>query len=290
MVNIIEYSINSCNMWTNIALLAALPVILAQEASKGVLPANGDNGQMGGIFGMGGLNMASIGKSMGGSFGASLLGTGTESPKTMGGSNDSGSGKYPARMVSDPTLPGHTIYAPLSPPTDAKLPVIVWGNGGCIANGASFQIFLTEVASHGYLVLANGPSSRSGKAATRKGEAAPKGKSGRGGLGGLFGSASTKVSDLTTSIEWVEKGSAAKYGSIDATKIATAGQSCGGLEAYSASYHDPRVKLTVLFNSGVIDDQKTYLLQELKAPVAFFLGGPKDIAYANVCPTCDVKF
>jgi hypothetical protein len=40
--------------------------------------------------------------------------------------------------------------------------------------------------------------------------------------------------------------------------------------------------LTILFNSGVIDDRKAYLLKELKAPIAYFIGGPKDIAYANV--------
>jgi hypothetical protein len=60
------------------------------------------------------------------------------------------------------------------------------------------------------------------------------------------------------------------------------GQSCGGLEAYSASYHDDRIKMTILFNSGVLDDSKKYLLKELKAPVAYFLGGPTDMAYVNV--------
>jgi hypothetical protein len=56
----------------------------------------------------------------------------------------------------------------------------------------------------------------------------------------------------------------------------------GGLEAYSASYHEPRVKWTVLFDSGILDEKKLYLLKELKAPVAYFLGGKLDIAYANV--------
>jgi hypothetical protein len=54
------------------------------------------------------------------------------------------------------------------------------------------------------------------------------------------------------------------------------------LGSYSTSYHDDRVKRTVLFNSGVIDAEKRYMLKELKAPVAYFLGGPKDVAYANV--------
>jgi hypothetical protein len=61
--------------------------------------------------------------------------------------------------------------------------------------------------------------------------------------------------------------------------------SCGGLEAYSASYHDPRVKTTLICNSGVIDEAKKYLLAEFKAPIAYFIGGPKDIAYKNVSLT-----
>jgi dienelactone hydrolase len=266
-------------MRTAIALLTLLPLALAQKGSNGRLPAKGDNGQIGGIFGMGGISLSNIGKSKGDRSGGmqmgSLLATGSESPKGRGSPNDPGTGAYPAHMVSDPTLPGHTVYAPKSP-TNVKIPVVVWGNGGCIANGASFQGFLTEIASHGYLVLANGASG-----AAAKGAKGAKGKAG-GGMLGMFGGSSTKVSDLVASINWVEKGSAAKYGNVDATKIAAAGQSCGGLEAYSVSYHEPRVKLTVLFNSGVLDDQKAYLLKELKAPVAYFLGGPKDIAYANV--------
>jgi hypothetical protein len=54
------------------------------------------------------------------------------------------------------------------------------------------------------------------------------------------------------------------------------------MQAYSASYHDDRIKLTILFNSGVVDEAKVYLLQELKAPIAYFIGGPLDIAYKNV--------
>jgi dienelactone hydrolase len=271
-------------MRTAISFLTLLPLVLAQKGSYGSLPAKGDNGQMGGIFGMGGISLGKIGKSAGGKSGGmqmgSLLATGSESPKgkNLANPNDPGTGEYPAHMVSDPTLPGHTIYAPKSPPS-VKMPVIVWGNGGCIANGASFQGFLTEIASHGYLVVANGASGAAAKGG--KGSKAGKAKA-SGGLLSMLGGSSTQVSDLVASINWVEKGLAAKYGNIDATKIAAAGQSCGGLEAYSASYHETRVKLTVLFNSGLLDDQKTYLLKELKAPVAYFLGGPKDIAYANV--------
>lgn len=68
-----------------------------------------------------------------------------------------GSGPYKATIFNDPTLPKHTIYAPQKPPpADVKLPVIVWGNGLCSAVGTFFQNFLTEIASHGYIVIASG--------------------------------------------------------------------------------------------------------------------------------------
>jgi hypothetical protein len=93
--------------------------------AKGPLPAKGDNGQMGGIFGMGGISMSSMQSS-----GGSLLATGSESPKG-GASVSGGTGKFKAHYLADAGLREHTVYAPKSPPpADAKLPVIVWGNGG----------------------------------------------------------------------------------------------------------------------------------------------------------------
>jgi hypothetical protein len=136
-----------------------------------------------------------------------------------------------------------------------------------------FPDFLTEIASYGYLIVANGPPGNSSGSSL--------GSNPLAGLLSAAGSGMSKVQYITDSVDWVTKGGAAKYGNIDTTKIAAAGQSCGGLEAYSASYHDDRIKLTVLFNSGVIDGNKTYLLKELKAPVGYFLGGPLDVAYPN---------
>jgi hypothetical protein len=57
---------------------------------------------------------------------------------------------------------------------------------------------------------------------------------------------------------------------------------CGGMESYSASYHDNRIKLTALFNLGVIFRNKTSLLKELKAPIDYFLGGFLDFAAQDV--------
>jgi hypothetical protein len=42
-----------------------------------------------------------------------------------------GSGPYKAKYFPqvDPSLPDHTIYAPVSPPKDVSMPLIVWGEG-----------------------------------------------------------------------------------------------------------------------------------------------------------------
>lgn len=208
---------------------------------------------------------------------------GSESPKKdVFDDGTPGTGKYPAKRSTDAGLGDHTIYAPITPPpADVKLPVLIFANGGCGNVGSSFTNLLTEVASHGYLVIANGAPAPD----------AASGPMGGFSLSSMFSSllggggakmTSSSIKQMTDAVDWVVKGSAAKFGSIDTTKIAASGQSCGGLQAYSASYHDDRIKQTILFNSGTIDDNKVYLLKELKFPVAYFIGGPKDIAYPNV--------
>ena len=38
-----------------------------------------------------------------------------------------------------------------------KHPVLVWGEGGCAKNGLMFPEYLTEIASHGFVIIADGP-------------------------------------------------------------------------------------------------------------------------------------
>jgi hypothetical protein len=51
-----------------------------------------------------------------------------------------GSGPYKANYYEEPSLPKHVFYAPISPPTSLKLPVLIWGNGGCSGNGKHSKI------------------------------------------------------------------------------------------------------------------------------------------------------
>ncbi|MBE3043128.1 hypothetical protein IMZ48_11265 [Candidatus Bathyarchaeota archaeon] len=158
-------------------------------------------------------------------------------------------------MTTDPSLPNHTIYAPVAAP-NISMPFIAWGNGACQTDGAQYDNLLVEIASHGYVIAADGPP---------------------GGAGGQ-----SQVSDMRDSVDWAVGGGASAYGEVDVERLATAGHSCGGLEAMSTAYHDTRVKRIMLFNIAIFQDERRYLLEEINVPVAWFVGGPEDMGYPNV--------
>jgi hypothetical protein len=175
------------------------------------------------------------------------------------GDGTSGSGKYPAAYSVHPTLAEYTIYSPKTPPTGEKLPVILWGNGMCSDQGLGFRNFLTEVASHGYYIIANGKPEGKGQSADTK---------------------------MGVALDWVTKNAGVgDLGHVDGSKIAAAGQSCGGTQAYKVSV-DKRVTLTGIFDSGNLFGN--FKLTSLHAPVGYFLGGSGDMAYGPV--SCDAKF
>src|SRR5580700_2758886 len=74
------------------------------------------------------------------------------------GNTAGGAGPFEVVMEEDSTLPAHTVYRPadLAKLHGQKLPIIAWGNGGCIGDGAAFQIFLKEIVSNGFLAIASG--------------------------------------------------------------------------------------------------------------------------------------
>lgn len=188
---------------------------------------------------------------------------------------DGGTGPFHALMISDPSLPTHTIFRPedLSPfGAKEKLPIIAWGNGACANSPWEHVNFLSEVASHGFLVIAIGPMPKEGER-------------GRG---------SSKSSQLIDAINWAiaQNGDKASpyYNKIDVSKIAVSGMSCGGLQTLESA-PDPRVTTAVICNSGILGDPGSGMggmpnlgkdhLAKLHTPTLYILGGEKDIAYAN---------
>ncbi|KAI0164274.1 hypothetical protein GGR52DRAFT_112863 [Hypoxylon sp. FL1284] len=95
---------------------------------------------------------------------AALAGVGASSPverrQDSGGRGGNGPFK-PATYTTDSSLEGHTVYLP-SDTGDTKIPVFLWGNGECKANGTKSPKILEEIASYGYLVIAGGRARRAG--------------------------------------------------------------------------------------------------------------------------------
>src|SRR6185312_4545300 len=70
---------------------------------------------------------------------------------------DGGTGAYKAIAVTNSSISTHTIYRPkdLSAFGDReKLPILAWGNGGCSNSNNAHQNYLSEIASHGYFIVA----------------------------------------------------------------------------------------------------------------------------------------
>ncbi|KXJ93682.1 hypothetical protein Micbo1qcDRAFT_201646 [Microdochium bolleyi] len=147
-------------------------------------------------------------------------------------------------------LQAHTVYAPSNLSGAGKMPVFIWGNGACSADGTSVRGFLSEIASHGYLVISQG----------RPG-----------------GSGSSTQDQMRAAIAWAAAGTGGSY-NVNTAQIMTAGFSCGGTEAY-IGITDDRVKTIGILNSGLLSNYDQ--AGSIRKPIVFLLGGPSDIAYSN---------
>jgi dienelactone hydrolase len=186
-----------------------------------------------------------------------------------------GRGDQPAVAQSRADLRTHTLYRPAALPDD-PLPLLIWGNGGCSDNGLSHDKFLRDIASHGYIVIALGYAWRQ----PPRNDPAGQDKD------------ATDVAQMSQAMTWAAERTADPvdelYGHIDTSRVAVAGHSCGGLQAIKISA-DPRISTSMIFDSGVynrpggrskiqvIKDE----LADLNGPIAYFTGGPTDIAHPN---------
>lgn len=184
-------------------------------------------------------------------------------------------------MEEDTGLPDYTIYRPQSLNADNRLlPIVVYGNGGCVHAGNRSEIFLREIAVHGYLVIAPGRIV---------------GEAERDTVGQYH------TDRLIAAMDWAIAENVRPGGRfeslLDPTTVTVMGRSCGGLQAIVAG-SDPRVRAVVVINSGIIRSggveqedgtvaPRSYLpgtdadLARLHTPVLYLVGGPSDQAFVN---------
>jgi hypothetical protein len=153
-----------------------------------------------------------------------------------------------------------TIYRPEDLGGTEKYPIFVWGEGGCSQDGYSNQAAMAEIASWGYFIVADGT---------------PGGTNACGG--GQDGKAFLDY--LTWAIAENGKSCSAYYQSLETTKIAADGFSCGGLMSENAS-GDPRFSAIGITSSGLMSVNAT-LYNKIHTPFKIMNGGSSDIAYEN---------
>jgi dienelactone hydrolase len=140
-------------------------------------------------------------------------------------------GPYDTVMEPIEGSPRLALYRPAKLdafPKKDKLPVLVWGNGGCALDSKSFGGYLETIASHGYLVVTT---------ASPEGANPPR----------------ATADDLRAALDWSQaeamRAGSPLEGKIDKEHVAVMGVSCGGFLTLALAA-DPRVDTIGVFNSG----------------------------------------
>jgi hypothetical protein len=141
-------------------------------------------------------------------------------------------GPYPVVAESPADSPRLKIYRPRELgrfPAGDSLPIVIWGNGACLADGTEFAGYLSTIASYGFLVVGSSP---------------------------VAGNPQARITsaNLIQALDWAQAEGARKgsplAGKIKTDAVAVMGMSCGGNLALEAA-RDPRVKTLGMWNSGV---------------------------------------
>lgn len=176
--------------------------------------------------------------------------------------NQSGSGphKVVIETNSEQGINEGTIYRPSDMGPGKNYPIFTWGNGACSRNGTDNEAALKELASHGYFVIADG-------------------------LPGGSGSRAMEMSDLllkyvTWAIAQNSKPCSPYYQSLDTTKTAANGFSCGGMLAMGTA-KDPRTTTWGITSSGSFNENRQ-LWDAVHTPVLILEGHQDNTgAYTN---------
>jgi hypothetical protein len=195
-----------------------------------------------------------------GGTGGSGSGTCTASKSTGRSVSGTGPHKVVVETNSANGIKCGTIYRPMDLGGTEKYPIFVWGEGGCSQDGYSNQAAMAEIASWGYFIVADGtPGSTNACGGGQDGKAF--------------------LDYITWAIAENGKSCSAYYQSLETTKIAADGFSCGGLMSENVS-GDPRFSAIGITSSGLMGANAT-LYGKIHTPFKIMNGGSSDIAYEN---------
>jgi dienelactone hydrolase len=203
----------------------------------------------------------------------------------------------------DASLPTHTLFHPKIE-GGRKLPLIVWENGGCMNDPTPYTPLLSQIASHGYFIIAKGfkgapPPSPPPSAALMQmqpaqlsAEAIAAAQMPTGPIyPALFQTSKDPDELMVKAIEWARKETQnpkSKYhDQIDTNRIGLTGYSCGGFTSLQVAPLEKSVASVIIFNSGTNPTWTIAQGKELMAtfkpgvPVAWVNGGPSDVAYVG---------
>lgn len=185
--------------------------------------------------------------------------------------DEGGSGPFKAIAVKESGAEDFVVYHPkdmaYAHARCGVLPLLMWGNGGCMDTSAGYERMLTEIASHGYVVMAIGEM----EAYLDSRKQNP-----------------TESSELKRGLDWMLQQARTKgsnyYQYIDTLKIAAAGHSCGGAQVL-CNAADPRLKTLMIMNAGMGDMEMAGAsrasLPKVHTPILYVTGGESDVAYQN---------
>lgn len=182
-----------------------------------------------------------------------------------------GSGPYKAVALKEKSLTDFVVYRPLhmknAVSREGKLPILLFANGGCMDTSVGYERMLTEIASHGYVVVAIGEMQVYQFDREEK---------------------STPSSMLMKAMNWIISESNREgsdyFDMVDTDRIAAAGHSCGGAQVL-CNAKEPRLKTYLILNAGMgkmkMAGASSKNLKQLHAPIIYMSGGEGDVAYKN---------
>ena len=176
-----------------------------------------------------------------------------------------------------PDLKFHVYYPRDIMERKTPVPIISWGNGGCMTFDWMSTTLLERWAAAGFVVVTyNDPNAKPVSV-------------------GVDAQAAAQVRML----DWAEKANAEGgrfAGKLDTQRMVVGGNSCGGMTAFKVAEADKRPKAIFIVSGsilfpGVKDEVRKASAAKVALPTLYIVGGPEDIArtpvrleYDSLCP------